>query len=113
MKILSTNHCSNSTQSSSKRILEKYKDRVPIIVLADIKDFILEKNKFLVPKDLSFGQFCYIVRKRVKLSENDGLYFFINNKLIANNQCVEVIYKNNKNDDGFLYITLKKEETFG
>ena len=33
-------------------------------------------RKFLVPDDLSFANFMYVIRKRVKLDTNTSLYLF-------------------------------------
>ena len=57
-------------QDESSRIKNKYPDRVPVIVEKkdenpDIPD--IDKKKFLVPTDLTVGQFIYVVRKRINL----------------------------------------------
>jgi GABA(A) receptor-associated protein len=55
--------------SESTRIRAKYPDRVPCIVEKAEKSDIptIDKKKFLVPSDLTIGQFVYVIRKRIKL----------------------------------------------
>ena len=71
--------------AESARIREKYPDRVPVIVeRADkaeksIPD--IDKKKYLVPSDLTVGQFVYVIRKRIKLSPEKAIFIFIDNRL--------------------------------
>jgi GABA(A) receptor-associated protein len=37
--------------------------------------------RYLVPADLSVGQFVYVVRKRIKLSAEKAIFVFIDNTL--------------------------------
>ena len=57
--------------NESSNIMLKYPEKLPIIVFkaaSSSKDLPnLDKNKFLVSKDLTTGQFMYIIRKRMKL----------------------------------------------
>jgi GABA(A) receptor-associated protein len=51
--------------NESKRIREKYADRIPIIVEVAKRSSLppLDKCKYLVPQDLTVGQFVYVIRK--------------------------------------------------
>ena len=99
------------------RIREKYHDRIPIIVekYKDCKTLPdIDKKKFLVPQDLTMGQFQYVVRKRLKnVSADHGLYFFINNTIFPCSEMLSSIYSKNKDKDDFLYIVFTGENTFG
>ena len=99
----------------SKKIREKYPDRIPVIVErnenSDIKE--IDKNKYLVPSDLSFSQFVYIIRKRIQLHKSQSLFLFVNNKLVPSNKSVTEIYHSDKDEDGFLYVIYNNENTFG
>ncbi|KAH9651860.1 Autophagy-related protein 8C [Citrus sinensis] len=70
-------------QAESARIREKYPDRIPVIVekaeRSDIPD--IDKKKYLVPADLTVGQFVYVVRKRIKLSAEKAIFIFVKNIL--------------------------------
>ncbi|GFS29419.1 ubiquitin-like superfamily protein [Actinidia rufa] len=94
-------------QAESSRIREKYPDRIPVIVekaeRSDIPD--IDKKKYLVPADLSIGQFVYVVRKRIKLGAEKAIFVFVNNTLPSTAALMSAIYEENKDEDGFLYIT--------
>uniref|UniRef100_A0A453CZZ9 Autophagy-related protein n=2 Tax=Aegilops tauschii subsp. strangulata TaxID=200361 RepID=A0A453CZZ9_AEGTS len=70
-------------QAEANRIREKYSDRIPVIVekagKSDIPD--IDKKKYLVPADLTVGQFVYVVRKRIKLSAEKAIFIFVKNTL--------------------------------
>ena len=88
---------------------------------------------------MTVGQFVYVVRKRIKLSAEKAIFVFINNTLpptgkypvmpndffftfIAMILCTKslvvaaalmsAIYEENKDQDGFLYMTYSGENTF-
>lgn len=96
----------------ASKIMRKYEARVPVLVFS--KDVILNKFKFLVPYDLSFSQFVYIVRQRIeKINEDEALYFFVNDNLISPNTTMIKLYDEYKDEDGHIYMTIRKEATFG
>ena len=58
--------------NESTRILAKYPDRKPIICEKLPNQFDLpniDKRKYLVPNDLTIGQFLYVIRKRMRLNQ--------------------------------------------
>lgn len=102
----------------SKRIKIKYPDKIPVIIEKnktekDIPD--IDKNKYLVPLDLTLGQFIFIIRKRIKLNSSKGLFLFISDKkiLAPTTKSFNDLYTNNQDKDGYLYITYSSENTFG
>ena len=99
----------------SSRIRQKYPDRIPVIVekspKSDVPD--LDKKKYLVPSDLTVGQFVYVIRKRVKLSAEKAIFIFVNNALPPTASLMSTIYEENKDEDGFLYVQYSGENTFG
>lgn len=102
--------------NESNRVMFKFSDRIPIICEKNQLDFYcpdIDKHKYLVPRDITIGQFMVIIRKRINLASNDSLFLFINNSLFSNNITFSSIYDANKNEDGFLYVTYSKENTFG
>ena len=103
-------------QEESKKIVEKYPDRVPVIVEKANKDKDIpdiDKKKYLVPCDLTVGQFQFVIRKRIKLDSQKALFLFINNKLPATSELLSNVYKKEKDKDGFLYVSYAGENTFG
>lgn len=99
----------------AEKMIDKFKDRVPVICekIKGNRISELTKNKYLVPKDLSISQFIYILRKRVKLSEQEGLFIYVNNILPKNTSTFQEIYSEFKDEDNFLYIHYGIENTFG
>lgn len=103
-------------KGESTRIKEKYQDRIPIIVershKSDIAD--IDKKKYLVPNDITIGQFVYIIRKRIELTSEKAIFLFTEKNSIPPTSClVSEIYDQYKNDDGFLYLVYAGENTFG
>ena len=98
-----------------ERIIEKYPDRVPIFVNkkegSTVND--IERHKYLVPKDMTMGNFIYILRKNIKLESNQALFVFINNRMVCNTEIVGNIYEQYKSEDHFMYIIYSGESTFG
>jgi len=101
----------------SNRILQKYPTRIPIIIekLSSSKELPnINKRKYLVPRELTLGQFMYVIRKRLNtISSQQGIYLFVNNNLYAQSQMLAEIYDKEKNKDNFLYMVYAAENTFG
>lgn len=96
----------------SDKILLKYQDRVPII--ADCKIGInIFKNKYIVPKDLTIGQFLYILKKRINIESTQSIFLICNNVILINTETISNVYNKYKDEDGFLYIYITLENTFG
>jgi len=108
-------HPFEKRQVGAQRIRSKYPDRIPVICekadRSDIPD--IDKKKYLVPADLTVGQFVYVIRKRIKLSPEKAIFIFINNVLPPTAALMSNIYEEQKDVDGFLYITYSGENTFG
>lgn len=105
----------NERITESSKIKEKYPDKIPVIVEKQNKSKLpdIDKNKYLVPKELTMGQFIYIIRKRIKLDPTEALFVFTNNVLCNNSVLISEIYNTYKDKDGFLYIVYTSENTFG
>jgi len=100
----------------SENILQKYPNRIPAIVekFSKCKNIDnIDKIKYLVPDDLTIGQFVFVIRKRLKLTPDKALFIFINNRLPTTHTLMKDIYANEKDDDNFLYIQYSGENTFG
>jgi GABA(A) receptor-associated protein len=98
----------------STKIIDKYPDRIPIIVQranTDVKE--IDKEKYLVPKDLTMGQFLHVIRQRIKLDPHQSIYLFVNASMVPSSMLISEIYENNKDKDNFLYVTYCMESAFG
>ena len=104
--------------SQSKHIRDKYPNRIPIIVArnahhaANIPE--ITRQKYLVPSDLSFAQFMHVIRTRIKLPAEVGLYLFVaDTVMVPASSTMSVVDSEHRDADGFLYVTLCGESTFG
>jgi len=88
--------------------------RQVIVEKADKSDVpSIDKKKYLVPNDLTVGQFTYVIRKRIKVNPEKALFIFVRNILPPNAALISDVYGDHKDEDGFLYMTYSGENTFG
>lgn len=108
-------HALEQRKIEANRIKLKYPDRIPAIVeLAEKADLpALDRNKFLVPSDITVAQFIFIIRKRIKLTAEKAIFVFVNNTLPPTSETIGSLYEKNKDEDQFLYCTISSESTFG
>jgi len=107
-------HSLTKRKLEAERIRSKYQGRVPVIVEAGSSCiYTLEKHKYLVPADLTIGQFLYTIRNRLVLSADKALFFFINNVIPPTSALMGQLDKENRDEDGFLYLVYNSESTFG
>ena len=100
----------------SQFILEKYPDRVPLIVNPSKSDrdaYPIDKSKYITPRELTLLQLQQIIRKRIRFPPEKALFMFINNRIYPITSMIGTIYDANKDADGFLYVSYCQESTFG
>ncbi len=98
-----------------ERVRSRFPDRIPVIVERGRNSNVplIDKNKYIVPSSLSLGQFCYVLRNRLKLSSDQAIFLFIDNTLCTTSSLMSEIYARHKDYDGFLYVIYCGESTFG
>ena len=113
-------HPFEARAAESARIKEKFAGRVPVIVERAPRSAVpdIDKSKFLVPADLTVGQFCFIVRKRLSLPPESALFVFVVSAkgattLPPTGQLIRELYAASGDPDGFLYCLYAGESTFG
>eukprot|EP00794_Sanderia_malayensis_P016644 gene16644-18334_t len=101
----------------SEAIMSQYIDKVPVIIERYSREKnlpVLDKVKYLVPFDMTMGSLSSIIRRRLQLSSAQSLFLLVDQKSIA---CISTaigdVYKDHKDDDGFLYIVYASQEMFG
>lgn len=104
----------------SNKMKSLYPDRIPVIIEMSASSLnyttymkSCHKIKYLVPHNITMGQFIQILREKIKIDPSTALFFFINNKIFPITSLIGDIYKDNADDDGFLYIEFCEESTFG
>uniref|UniRef100_A0A2K1XWA1 Autophagy-related protein n=1 Tax=Populus trichocarpa TaxID=3694 RepID=A0A2K1XWA1_POPTR len=83
-------------QAEAARIREKYPDRIPVIVERAEKSDVPDIDK-----------------KKIKLSPEKAIFIFVKNILPPTAAMMSAIYEENKDEDGFLYMSYSGENTFG
>ena len=97
-------------------ILKDHPHRIPVVV--ECSDSLqamhpLKKNKFIVPHELTLAQFMFVIRKHMKLEPEYAIFVFINNRLHPTTTPIGTIYTQEKDEDGFMYLDVFQESTFG
>lgn len=102
-------------KKEGEKIRKKYPDRVPVIVEKAPKARVpdLDKRKYLVPSDLTVGQFYFLIRKRIHLRPEDALFFFVNNTIPPTSATMGQLYEDNHEEDYFLYVAYSDESVYG
>jgi GABA(A) receptor-associated protein len=102
----------------SQKIMNKFPERFPVICEKNGRDNStpdIDKHKYLVPYNITLGQFIHIIRKRLQLQPSSSLFLFIGKEhtILPNNTIIDDIYHLYKNNDGFLYVMYSRESVFG
>uniref|UniRef100_A0A8C0P0B3 GABA type A receptor associated protein like 1 n=2 Tax=Canis lupus familiaris TaxID=9615 RepID=A0A8C0P0B3_CANLF len=94
-------------KKEGEKIRKKYPDRVPVIVEKAPKARVpdLDKRKYLVPSDLTVGQFYFLIRKRIHLRPEDALFFFVNNTIPPTSATMGQLYEINSVGENNLLIS--------
>jgi GABA(A) receptor-associated protein len=101
--------------AEADRVLTKYPDRVPVICEKTKKSKMdtLDKKKYLIPGDLTIGQFVYVIRRRLSLPSEKAIFLFIGPVIPPTAVTLREVYHQYKDKDGFLYIQYSEENVFG
>jgi GABA(A) receptor-associated protein len=101
----------------SEKILTKYPDCVPVIIRKRHGDKILQdidREKYLIPKNLRIGEIMIIIRKHIQLEPKQAIFLFVGEGiLVPTSTSIWEIYKEHRDQDNFLYMTYCSENTFG
>lgn len=104
-------------QNESAKVLLKHSDRIPVICERQASCTSLQevdKKRYLVPRDLTFGQFIYVLRKRMALNASQAIFLFTESgSMPSSSHQLQQIYSTHADPDGFLYLRYSGENTFG
>jgi GABA(A) receptor-associated protein len=119
-KTFKETHTLHERITESNRIRSKYPTHIPVIINCDSNLGEINKQKFLVPSDVTASHLLYSVRKQMDdFKSSQSIFMFCNNGIICPTTLMGNIYdnylKNRKESDNdlFLYIDLCSENTFG
>ncbi|KAL6480474.1 hypothetical protein AOLI_G00059250 [Acnodon oligacanthus] len=98
-------------------IRSKFPNKLPVIVERYIREKqlpLLDKTKFLVPHELTMGQFLCLLRSKIALEASQTLYLLISGKsMCCMTASMAEIYSQHRDPDGFLYMTYASQDMFG
>jgi hypothetical protein len=100
-----------SRVKKSTRIRSRHPDRLPVIIVP--VNVTIDQLKYLPHKESSFGEFMHMIRRYITLNKEQSLLCFVDDKLIPLTNTIDMIYKIHMNQDGYLYVTILAENTFG
>jgi GABA(A) receptor-associated protein len=108
-------HSIQDRRAACARVRDTHPDRVPVVCERADGSTIpeLDKSKFLVPPDVTVGQFIVILRSRVHVPPVQAIFVFIGDIVPPNGMYLADLYAKHKDADGFLYMKYRGENTFG
>ena len=105
-----------SRREIGDRARMKHPTHIPAIIERGGKDAPhIDKERFLLPLDLTGAQLQYVVRRRLKMDKEKAIFLFCgNNYLISSAATAKDLYARHKDpQDRLLYIKYSLENTFG
>lgn len=99
------------------KISSKFPGKIPVVVERYQREMSLpamDKSKFLVPQDLTMMDFAVIIKNRLQVPTYRAFYFIVNNQSMpSTSRTIAEIYREQRDEDGFLYMTYASQEMFG
>jgi GABA(A) receptor-associated protein len=99
------------------KIKKDYPDRLPIICeksYTQVNAPNISKRKYLVPTDMTIGQFIFSIRPKISITKDQALFLLVDDSFIPSTSSMMLqIYQDYCHADGYLYITYMIESTFG
>ena len=107
-------HSLEERKKASVSLKTNHSDRIPVILCRGSNGLpLLDRTKYLVPRDTTMGKFMAEIRKTLILSEFNALFLFVNDVLVPAGSIMSDVYEKHQAADGFLYISYHSENTFG
>jgi len=112
-------------KTRSEKLKSTHPDRVPVVITYDETELSLKKDRYLIPRSFTTATVRTIIRKNLDTSDpkrclvaQDALFYFLENSdgsqsILAPNELMSLVAKTFTHDDGFLYLHIRKEATFG
>ncbi|XP_031718701.1 microtubule-associated proteins 1A/1B light chain 3C [Anarrhichthys ocellatus] len=109
--------CLETRKDEVCTIRTKFPNKLPVIVERYIREKtlpLLDKTKFLVPFELTLGQFLSLLRNKISLESTQALFLLVAEKSMScMSSSMGEVYSHHSDTDGFLYITYASQEVFG
>ena len=96
-----------------KELRDRHPRRVPVLLTCETPRLQLQKNKLLVPKDLSIMKLLWMLRKRLPLRDSEALFVYTTQKtLVCGSVTMHDLHCSHA-EDGVLHLVYATENTFG
>ncbi|CAL8302081.1 unnamed protein product [Arctogadus glacialis] len=109
--------CLETRKDEVCSIRSKFPNKLPVIVERYVREKtlpLLNKTKFLVPLELTLGQFLCLLRYKIDLEASQALFLLVAERCMS---CMSAsmgeVYSQHSDLDGFLYLTYASQEMFG
>jgi GABA(A) receptor-associated protein len=103
--------------AEAQKVRQKFPGRYPFIIeranVARMTIPEVDKKKYLVPGDITMGQFIGIIRRNMQVRPEIAIFFFINGSLPTTGELMKELYSRHVDKDGFAYMQYAGESTFG
>jgi len=100
--------------NESQAILKKYPNKIPVIInecSEELRERV--KRKMLLQTDMTVSQFMHTLRTKFNIKSEETVLIFVNGTFPTSTTLMSYLYEKHKDKDGFLYISILKENVFG
>ena len=108
---------SQDRKSECEQLLKAYPEKIPLIIEPQNSvgnKLFMDQNKFLVPKMYTFHELLFLIRKKLKIHQDEALYVTVKSSYFpVMSRSINSIYNEYKDPDGFLYIYYSSEAIWG
>ena len=96
-----------------KKIVENNENLIPIIIQVHKNCKLkLNREKWLVDSEITISELLIKLREQTNIENNETIFIFnVGKKLLNTMDNMKDLYRNYKDDDGFLYLIISLENT--
>lgn len=100
--------------NESQAILKKYPNKIPVIInecSEELRERV--KRKMLLQTDMTVSQYMHTLRTKFNIKPEESVLIFVNEIFPTSTTLMSYLYDKYKDKDGFLYVSVLKENVFG